>query len=119
MVSVPVVVLRPGRHLTQLRHEMHGRAHAYVVADRFGTIVLVCQKLPLAAAYLNATTGGDRIAVASLYEAAARGRLVHRRWTCKRTTLDEAPAAFAEARQTQPDAKSVVLGWPDLITVKG
>lgn len=116
-MDVPVVTIRPGRRLTELRKENHGRAHGYVVADRFGSVVACCQRLPLAAAYINGL-GGDRVAVASLYEAATLNRLVHRRWSCKRTALSDVPAAFEDARRALPAAKAVVLSWPHRLTAE-
>lgn len=117
MGKVPVFIVKPGRRLTDVRREGHGRAYGYVLADRYGSLVLCCQRLTLAAAFLN-TQSGDRVSVASLYEAAALGRRVHRRWSCKRMAVDEAAAAFEAARREQPTAKAAVLSWPHHLTVE-
>ena len=108
-VDVPAVVLCPGKRIVEIKHEMHARKWGYVVADRVkGSVVVCCQRLPLAAAYIN-TLGGDPVSVASLYESATLGRPVHRRWQCTRTLLEDTAAAFEAARRALPDAKAVVL----------
>ena len=108
----PVVTFDPTRHLKSLHREIHARNSAFVVVDQVaGTLVVCCQRLPLAAAYLN-QFGGDRVSVASLYEAAALGRRVHRRWSCRRMSLEDAPCAFEEARKQFPGAKAVAILHP-------
>ena len=115
-MKVPVYKLHDDQRLVEWRHQIHGRGHGYVVSDRYGSSVLVCEKLPWAAVYIN-TLGVDKVSVASLYEAAKFGRLVHRRWSCRRLPLDEAAAAFEEERRAHP-GKAVVLGWRHHVTVE-
>ena len=115
MTRVPAYTLQDKQELVELRHQLHGRGYGYVVADRFGG-VLLCEKLPWAAIFIN-QMGGDRVSVASLYEAAKYGRLVHHRFSCKRMPLVDVPSAFREERRKHPGAKAVVLGWRDQVTV--
>ena len=111
MLDQPVVILGPTRHLKGLKREIHSRNSAFVLADHVaGSLVICCQRLPLAAAYI--TQAGDAVSVASLYEAAALGRRVHRRWSCRKLTLEDAPRAFEELRTQFPGAKPVVLAHP-------
>lgn len=117
MAIQSAVELEQGQALLALTREKDARSYGYVIRDRFGTVVVCTQKLPLAAAYINSMEGGacDKIAVASLYEAAALGRLVHRRWTVTRVPLEGAVKAFEAERGAA--AKSVVLGAPHRIRI--
>ena len=118
MAIESAVELEQGQTLLALTREKDARSYGYVIRDRFGTVVVCTQKLPLAAAYINSMKGGalyDKIAVASLYEAAALGRLVHRRWTVTRVPLEGAVKAFEAERGAA--AKSVVLGAPHRIRI--
>jgi len=116
--NMPVVLLRPDRRLKEMRREVNARMHGYVITDKVaGTTVICCQRLNLVAAYIS-TLGADPVSVASLYESAALGRLVHRRWKVQRTPLEDTAAAFAEARKAAPNAKAVVLSHPVRLTVE-
>ena len=59
--------------------------------------------------------------VASLYEAASKGRLVHRRFGVVRTTLADAPRVFAQAiedtRKQNAKVRSFVLCYPHNLTL--
>ena len=113
-MATPAVELRDGQRLVSLQREKDSRSHGYVVSDKFGSVCLVTQILPRAAAYIERNIAReDPVAVASLYEAATKGRLAHRRWRCTRTTLEGAPQAFEEQRR--PGVTSVVLSHPHRI----
>ena len=113
-----VVVLRPDRHLTRMSRERSARAHGYVIRDRVAKkLVLCCQRLNLAADYINSLQLGGRVSPASLYEAAKYGRDVHRRWQVTRKALDETATCFEEARREAPDAKAVCVVAPFRLTV--
>ena len=117
-VDVPVVVLHPSRRLKEMRREVNARMHGYVITDKVaGTTVICCQRLNLVAAYIS-TLGADPVSVASLYESATLGRLVHRRWKVLRTPLEDTAAAFDEARRATPGAEAVVLAHPVRLTVE-
>ena len=109
-MQLPIARLGP-RQLVSMDRELRSRAHAYLVCDTVGGVaVIVTQRLLMAAAYINALGAGDAVAVASLYEACGLGRKVHRRWSVRRLTLDEAPAAFEAARREYPKADAVLVG---------
>lgn len=113
MREVSGVVLRPERRLVAIRREKDSRSHGYVVSDRVaGTLVLCCQRLPLAASYISSLGGTDRVSVASLYESATLNRLVHRRWKVERMPLEAIPEALDVARRGSPNAKVAVLTHP-------
>jgi len=63
------------------------------------------------------TRACDPINVASLYKSAVLGRLVHRRFGVVRTELGSAPRVFAEARESFPEARAIVLSQPHRLTV--
>ena len=118
METLPAIVLKDGQRLRAISREKDARHYGYVVSDRFGTVVMCTQKLPLAAAYIERLAGDDaysRVAVASLYEAASKGRLAHRRWKCTRTALDRVSDEFEQQRK--PGVKSVVLCHPHRIQI--
>ena len=115
--KIPVVELRH-RPLLSVREDIHSRKNAYIVTDRSrGQLCLLTQKLPYAAAWLSDhVVPDDRVHVASLYEAASKGRLVHRRFGVVRTTLADAPRVFAQAiedtRARNATVRSFVLCYP-------
>ena len=115
--GVPVVRLGRSRRLVGMAREKDSRARAYVVSDRFGAALFAAQRLPVAAAYINSLGVGDAVSAASLYEAAAKPRLVHRRWSVVRTTLDELPRCFEEHRRAQPSVEAAVLVAPHRLTI--
>ena len=116
--AVPVIRLGRSRRLAAFSREKDSRSNGYVVSDRFGAApVVATQRLPVAAAYINSLRVGDEVSAASLYEAASKLRLVHRRWSVQRTSLDALPGAFEAQRRAQPDVEAAVLGHPHRIQV--
>ena len=115
--AVPVIKLGRTRRLVAFSREKDSRSNGYVVSDRFGAALFATQRLPVAAAYINSLRAGDAVSAASLYEAASKPRLVHRRWAVQKTKLDALPAAFEAQRRAQPDVEAAVLGHPHRIQV--
>ena len=115
--AVPVIKLGRTRRLVSFSREKDSRSNGYVVSDRFGAALFATQCLPLAAAYINSLQSGDAVSAASLYEAASKPRLVHRRWSVQKTKLDALPEAFEAQRRAQPDVEAAVLGHPHRIQV--
>lgn len=115
--AVPVIKLGRTRRLVSFSREKDSRSNGYVVSDRFGAALFATQCLPLAAAYINSLQSGDAVSAASLYEAASKPRLVHRRWSVRKTKLDALPEAFEAQRRAQPDVEAAVLGHPHRIQV--
>ena len=117
-IMTPAVQLKRDQQIMSLTRDKDGRGHAYVVTDRIGDAVLCSQRLTAAAAWLNQhVCAQDPINVASLYESAVLGRLVHRRFGVVRTELGSAPRVFAEARESFPEARAIVLSQPHRLTV--
>lgn len=114
---VPVVKLGTSMRLVAMVREKDARDHAYIVSDRHGAALFVAQRLPAAAAYINALRCDDRVSAASLYEAASKPRLVHRRWSVVRCSLEELPDAFAAQRRAMPSVEPVVLVLPHRLKV--
>ena len=120
--KIPVVELRH-RPLLSVREDIHSRKNVFIVTDRSrGQLCLLTQKLPYAASWLSDNVcPDDRVHVASLYEAASKGRLVHRRFGVVRTTLADAPRVFAQAiedtRKQNAKVRSFVLCYPHNLTL--
>ena len=117
MVHLPVVRLDQSKQLVAMVREKDARDHAYIVSDRHGAALFVAQRLPAAAAYINALRCDDRVSAASLYEAASKPRLVHRRWSVVRCSLEELPDAFAAKRRAMPSVEAAVLVLPHRLKV--
>ena len=106
------VVLGTNQSLAGVKREPESRGKGYVITDSVaGTVVCLAQRIPLASAYLS-TLASDRVSNASLYEAALKGRRVHRRWKVELCTLEDCAQRFEEARQRCPGARAVALVHP-------
>ena len=115
-----VLTLDRSQRLSGVSREGHSRGKAYLVHDKQGRVLVLCQRLAIAVDYLNehaVTDAEDRLGCASLYEiVGARGGRVDgwhkRRWRVEPLPIDDDPAArFEEAREGYESV--VVLGQPE------
>ena len=59
-MGVEALYLKPDQRLAGVRKERHtrkrdGKANCYVILDRFGKLLLLTQKLPVASSFINST----------------------------------------------------------------
>ena len=116
---MPVVELKSNQALNSLTKEKDSRGSCFVITDRHAAVVLCCQRIPAAAAFLNRhICSEDKVSVASLYEACAKpGRLVHRRFAIVRVPIENVGSAFEEARRRHPKARALILTQPHRIQI--
>jgi hypothetical protein len=96
----PSVVLR--RVIRERRTRKPG---CYLVSCKYGTVLLISQRLPLLASYLNtvAVDRASRVSVPALYQicdcdANRVGGYTKNRWRVRFVPLEEATACFEAAR---------------------
>ena len=115
-----VLSLDRSQRLRSIEREGHSRGKAYLVHDKQGRVLVLCQRLAIAVDYLNENAvqnAEDRLSYASLYEiVGAKGGRVNgwhkRRWRVEPLPIDAASVArFEEAREGHETA--VVLGYPE------
>ena len=109
--------LAPSEKVTRILREWHTRkSGAYVVRDRYGKVVILSQRLPLIATYLNdtATDHSQKVSVPALFNAVGKDGTdrvaghCKNRWKVAMYSLDEAPLAYEGARGEHDS--SVILG---------
>ena len=121
--DAPTMVLKPNERLSDIRKDYHVRKQggehvAYVVTDRFGSTVLIGQKLSALVYVMNGivTEEVDKVSVPGLYHKMHRknddttttsGNL-HHRWKITSCQLEAAIDAFNQARKAYDNA--IVVG---------
>ena len=118
------LALDSSQRLHGISREGHSRGNLYLVLDKRGQVLVLCQRLAAAVDYLNehaVSDAEDRLSYASLHEIVGmRGGRVDgwykRRWRVQPLPIDDVAsvARFEEARVDHESA--VVIGQPERYT---
>ena len=112
------IPLEPTEKLVGVQREWHTRkTGAYIVVDRYGKFVLVSQRLPLIASFLNALAcdTAERVSVPALHQTVGKtqsrtcGYTKHR-WRLSWCKLEDVSEHFETVRRDFEQA--VILGAP-------
>ena len=117
MYPFKTMPLERTQRLHAIAREGHARGKVYLVHDKQGRVLVLCQRLALAVDYLNAhavTDPEDRLSYASLYEIVGkRGPRMDgwhkRRWRVEPLPIEDATVARFEAVRAEHES-AVVLG---------
>ena len=112
------ILLAPSETLVGVEREWHTRKEgAYIVADRYGKLILVSQRLPLIAAFLNAmaSDGAERVSVPALHQIVGKTHnrvcgYTKNRWKLSLCKLEDVREHFERARGAFDEA--MILGAP-------
>ena len=112
------LLLSPSESLAGVDREWHTRKQgAYIVFDRHGHYIILSQRLPLIAAFLNAmaSDGAEKVSVSALHQIV--GTSANRvcgysknRWKLSFCKLDEVGKHFERARSGFD--KAMIIGSP-------
>ena len=108
------MTLTPSVRLACVQKEWNARGKAYTIADRRGEWLLLGQRLPLVAHFINARIARDElehVSATGLYECKDRAVFHKLTWKVEQLPLEEAAERFERARR-QGFAKVCVVGTP-------
>ena len=119
------ILLSQSDRVLSVKREWHTRRPScYIVSDRHGKYLLLCQKLSVLVAFINnlAKDAGERVSVSAMHSIAneAGGRTCgysKNRWRVVSCPLEAAPATFAAARAVGFE-KAIVLGNPYVYIIR-
>ena len=118
------ISLDPSEKLVGVQREWHTRkVGAYIVVDRYGKFVLVSQRLPLIASFLNAMASdtAERVSVPALHQTVGKtqnrncGYTKHR-WRLSWCKLEDVGEHFENMRRDFEQA--VILGAPSAYRIR-
>ena len=124
MIMFQDLLLSPSETLVGVDREWHTRkSGAYIVWDRHGKYILLSQRLPLLAAFLNAmaSDSAERVSVSALHQIVGRDRnrvcgWSKNRWKLSFCRLEEVCEHFESARDAFE--KALILGVPSAYHVE-
>ena len=121
-MAASAVYLKPGERLSAVRKEWHtrkrgGKDNCYVIVDRFGKLLLLTQKLPVASSFINShlispNEPCTKVTTNGLWEIIDQtgGRVGgwHKgRFRVMSVTLDQATSCFESMRPNHEEAAVV------------
>ena len=109
-----MTALPPSVRLTGMLKEWNARDNAYMIADRRGEWLLLGQRLPLVASFINSSIARDKIehvSVTGLYECKDRPIFHKLAWKVEQLPLEAAAEHFERARR-EGFANVCIIGVP-------
>ena len=118
-----ITMLRPTDALKSVIREHRARKHCYILEDKYGKYVVVAQKLPCIASFINnlAEDEASRVSTAALYkivDSSPKNRVggyAKHRWKLRTAKLEEVVDLFESTRDRFE--QSIILGAPDCYTI--
>ena len=112
------MILRPSDKLGAVHREWHTRKNGcYIVFDRYNKVILLSQRLPLIASFLNsmASTGAERVSLSALHQIVGTrenrvGGYSKHRWKLSFCKLEDVSEHFERSRGAFE--KAMILGAP-------
>jgi hypothetical protein len=115
-----VVTIEPTQALAAVAREKQSRGYVYVVADRFGSHLVVSQNMKRIIEYLNGAADEEApLKQSALYEAASlRSGVPYRhRWRVMKLDLPDSLPVIAKEIEARSYGKVVAVGAPSAYRV--